>query len=87
MNKFTLSAPRLALSGSGRLDLPRKSIDASGSIRIAGSTVLPVLLSGSIRDPRYSLDMRSGKNKEASIDITLDLDLPRQIEKIISVPR
>ena len=87
VNKFTLSAPRLALSGSGRLDLPRKNIDASGSIRIAGSTVLPVRLSGSIRDPRYSLDMRSGKNKEASIDITLDLDLARQIDKIISVPR
>ncbi|WP_446424290.1 hypothetical protein [Mailhella sp.] len=87
VNKFTLSAPRLALSGSGRLDLPNKNIDASGTIRIAGSTVLPVLLNGSIRDPRYSLDMRSGKDKEASIDITLDLDLPRQIEKIIGAPR
>lgn len=87
VNKFSLSAPRLSLSGSGRLDLPRKDIDASGSIRIAGSTVLPVRLSGNIHDPRYSLDMRSGKNRKASIDITLDLDLPHQIDKIISAPR
>lgn len=87
VSQFSLSAPRLSLSGAGSLDLPKKMLDASGTIRIAGSTVLPVRLSGDIRDPRYSLDMRSGKNKKASVDIMLDLDLPRQIDKIIGAPR
>ena len=87
VERFQLSAPRLSLSGSGKIDLPLKKLDAAGSIRIGGSTVLPVRLLGDVRAPKYSLDMRSNEKNPASIDITLDLDLPKQINKLIGVPR
>lgn len=84
---FTLSAPRFSLSGDGMLDLPKKRIDAAGSMRIGGSTVLPVRLQGSVNDPKYSLDMRSNAKSPASLDITLDGDLTKDLEKILGVPR
>ncbi len=87
IENFSLSAPRLSLSGSGELDLPGKKVDASGTLRIGGSTVLPVRLFGSIRDPQYSLDIRSGRNEPASIDITLDGDLSKKIDKLLGAPR
>ena len=87
IRKFTLEAPRFALNGKGRLDLPKKNIDASGSMRIGGSTVLPVRLYGKVNDPKYSLDMSSNAASPASLDLTLDGDLARQLDKIIGAPR
>jgi hypothetical protein len=83
---FTLEAPRFALSGKGRLNLPEKSVDASGSMRLGGSTVLPVRLRGSLDAPKYSLDMRSSA-KPASLDITLDGDFAKKIDDIIGAKR
>lgn len=83
---FTLEAPRFALNGKGRLDLPGKSVDASGSMRLGGSTVLPVRLRGSMNDPKYSLDLRSNA-KPASLDITLDGDFAKKIDDIIGASR
>ena len=83
---FTLEAQRFALNGKGRLDLPEKSVDASGSIRLGGSTVLPVRLRGNMRDPKYSLDLRSDA-KPASLDITLDGDFAKKIDDIIGASR
>ncbi|WP_458399540.1 hypothetical protein [Mailhella sp.] len=87
VDSFSLSAPRFSLSGKGLLDLPKKTIDAAGSMRIGGSTVLPVRLFGDVRDPQYSLDMRSNADTPASIDLTLDGDLAKQLDKIIGIPR
>ena len=84
---FTLAAPRFSLSGKGMLDLPKKSIDAAGSMRIGGSTVLPVRLQGSVDKPRYSLDMRSNADSPASLDITLDGDNLKDLDKIFGAPR
>ncbi len=87
IRSFTLEAPRFSLSGSGSLNLPKRTIDASGSMRMGGSTVLPVRLYGNIRSPKYSLDMSSNAHSPASLDLTLDGDLARQLDKIIGAPR
>jgi hypothetical protein len=84
---FTLAAPRFSLSGGGLLDLPKKNIDASGSMRIGGSTVLPVRLQGSVDKPKYSLDTRSNANSPASLDITLDGDIIKELDKLLGAPR
>ena len=83
---FTLEAQRFALNGKGRLDLPEKSVDASGSMRLGGSTVLPVRLRGSMNAPKYSLDLSSNA-KPASLDITLDGDFAKKIDDIIGASR
>jgi len=87
IDQFSLSAPRLSLSGSGDLDLPGKKIDAAGTLRAGGSTVLPVRLYGNVHDPRYSLDIRSSRKEPASIDITLDKNFSKQIDKLLGAPR
>lgn len=87
IQKISLEAPRFSLSGKGRLDLPQKSIDASGTMRVGGSTVLPVRLYGDVRSPKYSLDMSSNADSPASIDITLDGDLARELDKITGALR
>ncbi|MBQ5728010.1 MAG: hypothetical protein IIV56_03705 [Mailhella sp.] len=84
---FTLAAPRFSLSGRGMLDLPKKNIDAAGSMRIGGSTVLPVRLQGSVNKPKYSLDTRSNADNPASLDITLDGGDLKDLDKIFSAPR
>jgi len=56
-------------------------------MRIGGSTVLPVRLFGDVRAPQYSLDMRSNADAPASLDLTLDGDLAKQLDKIIGIPR
>ena len=61
-------------------------VDASGSMRLGGSTVLPVRLRGNMRDPKYSLDMRSSA-KPASLDITIDGDFAKKIDDIIGASR
>jgi len=87
MQSFKLEAPRFALTGKGRLDLPKKRVDASGSMRLGGSTVLPVRLYGDVRDPKYSLDMRSNADRPASLDITLDGSLAKKLDDILGAPR
>ena len=84
---FSLEAPRFALAGKGWLDLPKKTVDAAGSMRLGGSTVLPVRLFGDVRDPQYSLDMRSNADSPASLDITLDGDFAKKIDTILGAPR
>ena len=84
---FALAAPRFSLSGRGMLDLPKKNIDAAGSMRIGGSTVLPVRLQGSVNKPKYSLDMRSNAESPASLDLTLDGDIVKKLDKLLGAPR
>ena len=87
MQSFKLEDPRFALNGKGKLDLPKKRVDASGSMRLGGSTVLPVRLFGDIRDPKYSLDMRSNADKPASLDLTLEGDFAKKLDDILGAPR
>lgn len=84
---FALAAPRFSLSGKGMLDLPKKRIDAAGSMRIGGGTVLPVRLQGSVDKPKYSLDMRSNASSPASLDITLSGDALKELDKMLGAPR
>jgi len=84
IDRFSLDAPRLALSGTGELDLVKRTIDASGSIEMAGSSVLPVSLTGDLRAPQYSLEKRK---PGASSGMQLNLKLPRQLEQIIGISR
>lgn len=83
VDRLTLSAPRLALTGSGELDLPGKTIKASGSVQMPGSASLPVRLEGSLDDPQYSLESDSRSGTLSSKAIELDLNLPPQIQDII----
>ncbi|MBQ9104683.1 MAG: hypothetical protein IJY48_00895 [Mailhella sp.] len=87
IEQFSLSSSRLAPSGSGDLDLPGKKIDATGTLRVGGSTVLPVRLYGNVHDPRYSLDIRSSRKEPASIDVTLDKNFSKQLDKLLGAPR
>ena len=84
VDKLSLSAPRLSLSGSGDLDLPNKTIQASGSVQMPGSAALPVRLEGSLKDPEYSLESDVRNNTLSSRAIDLDLNLPSQLQDIIS---
>lgn len=84
VDKLSLSAPRLSLSGSGNLDLPNKTIQASGSVQMPGSAALPVRLEGSLKDPEYSLESDVRNNTLSSRAIDLDLNLPSQLQDIIS---
>ena len=88
VDKFTLEAPRLSLTGAGDIDLTQKTISASGSVQMAGSSVLPVKLEGELNAPRYSLEGSAAASRSLSSKaIELDLDLPRQIRDIIGVTR
>lgn len=84
VDKLSLSAPRLSLTGSGDLDLPNKTIQASGSVQMPGSAALPVRLEGSLKDPEYSLESDVRNNTLSSRAIDLDLNLPSQLQDIIS---
>ena len=84
VDKLSLSAPRLSLTGSGNLDLPNKTIQASGSVQMPGSAALPVRLEGSLKDPEYSLESDVRNNTLSSRAIDLDLNLPSQLQDIIS---
>lgn len=84
VDKLSLSAPRLSLTGSGNLDLPNKTIQASGSVQMSGSAALPVRLEGSLKDPEYSLESDVRNNTLSSRAIDLDLNLPSQLQDIIS---
>ncbi len=84
VDKLSLSAPRLSLSGSGDLDLPNKTIQASGSVQMPGSAALPVRLEGSLKDPEYSLESDGRNNMLSSRAIDLDLNLPSRLQDIIS---
>lgn len=84
VDKLSLSAPRLSLTGSGNLDLPNKTIQASGSVQMPGSAALPVRLEGSLKDPEYSLESDVRNNTLSSRAIDLDLNLPSQLQDILS---
>lgn len=81
VDRLTLEAPRLSLSGSGDVDLVSRTIDASGSVQMPGSASLPVRLEGDLASPRYSLAGEESKHTLSSKD--LDLDLPRQLRDIL----
>ena len=86
VEKFSLEAPRLSLSGSGTVDLNERTIDASGSVEMAGSSALPVRLTGDLRSPRYSLEEKSSVSTYtlSPSAIELDLKFPRQLQDIIN---
>ena len=84
VEKFALEAPRLSLTGTGVVNLAERTIDASGSVEMAGSAVLPVRLDGDLRSPRYSLDDKSSRNTLSPNAIELDLNFPSQLSDIIN---
>lgn len=81
VDRLTLEAPRLSLSGSGDVDLVARTIDASGSVLMPGSASLPVRLEGDLAAPRYSLAGEDARRPLSSKD--LDLDLPRQLRDLL----
>lgn len=81
VDKLTLEAPRLSLSGSGNVDLVARTLDASGSVLMPGSASLPVRLEGDLAAPRYSLAGEDARRPLSSKD--LDLDLPRQLRDLL----
>lgn len=81
VDKLTLEAPRLSLSGSGNVDLVARTLDASGSVLMPGSASLPVRLEGDLAAPRYSLAGEDASRPLSSKD--LDLDLPRQLRDLL----
>ena len=81
VDRLTLEAPRLSLSGSGDVDLVARTIDASGSVLMPGSASLPVRLEGDLADPHYSLAGEDDSRPLSSKD--LDLDLPRQLRDLL----
>lgn len=82
VDRLSLEAPRLGLTGSGDLNLMEKTIDASGSVRMPGSAMLPVRLEGTLPSPDYSLD-DNGAHTLSSRAIDLNLNLPRQLQNLI----
>ena len=86
VDRLSMEAPRLSLSGSGNIDLVEKTIDASGSVQMPGSAALPVRLEGSLPSPRYSLD-GGGNRTLSSKAIDLNLDLPSQLRDILGKSR
>ena len=85
VDKLSMEAPRLSLSGSGDIDLVEKTINAAGSVQMPGSAALPVRLEGSLPSPRYSLE--SGSSTLSSKAIELDLNLPSQLRDILGSSR
>ena len=85
VEKLNLEAPRLSLSGSGELDLSQKTMNASGAVQMAGSSVLPVKLEGDIEHPRYSLENGNASRSLSSKAIELDLDIPRELRNFLGV--
>ena len=81
VDRLTLEAPRLSLSGSGDVDLVARTLDASGSVLMPGSASLPVRLEGDLADPHYSLAGEDDSRPLSSKD--LDLDLPRQLRDLL----
>lgn len=59
MKNFSLEAPRLSLKCSGSLDLPERTIDAGGTLRVSGSAAFPVRIQGALASPSYLLDLPS----------------------------
>ena len=86
VDRFALEAPRLSLSGTGAVNLVERTIDASGSVEMAGSSALPVRLDGDLRSPRYSLDDRNSRTLSPNA-IELDLNFPSQSQDIIAGTR
>ncbi|WP_418764495.1 AsmA-like C-terminal region-containing protein [Mailhella sp.] len=86
VDKLSMEAPRLALNGSGQINLVDKTVDASGSIQMPGSAALPVRLEGELPTPSYSL-ANGGNRTLSSKAIDLDLDLPRQLRDILGPQR
>lgn len=87
IRKFSLSAPRVKLTGEGHIDLSRKMVDAEGSVQISGTSVMPVKIKGSLKSPDYSLNSPKNEKVYSDVSIELDLDLPKRINSIISTPR
>ena len=84
VEKFALEAPRLSLTGTGVVDLAERTIDASGSVEMAGSSALPVRLTGALRSPHYSLDDKGSRNTLSPNAIELDLNFPSQLRDFIN---
>ena len=61
-------SPELELSGKGTINLPKRTLDLAGSLRVAGAASLPVSVRGTLDKPSYHLDM--GK-KLKNIDLSL----------------
>ena len=87
IQKFSLSAPRAKLTGEGRIDLPKKNVDAAGALQLSGTSAIPVKVKGNLRAPDYSLSGKKNEKVYSDVSIELDLDLPKSIDKIISAPR
>ena len=84
VDRLTLDAARLSLSGSGTVDLVQKTVKAEGSVQVAGTSALPVRLEGDLRDPKYSLEGGSEQNRTLSPRaIELDLSFSRQVRDIL----
>lgn len=84
VDRLTLDAARLSLSGSGTVDLVQKTVKAEGSVQVAGTSALPVRLEGDLRDPKYSLEGGSEQNRTLSPRaIELDLSFSKQVRDIL----
>ena len=50
-------SPELELSGKGTINLPKRTLDLAGSLRVAGAASLPVSVRGTLDKPSYHLDL------------------------------
>lgn len=84
VDRLSLDAARLSLSGSGTVNLMQRTVNATGAVQMAGTSALPVRLEGDLRDPRYSLESDSKSRTLSPKAIELDLSFSRDVRDILN---
>ncbi|HJD96126.1 AsmA-like C-terminal region-containing protein [Mailhella massiliensis] len=83
VDRLTLEAARLSLSGSGTVNLEQRTVDAEGSVQIAGTSAMPVRLEGDLREPKYSLEGKKQNHTLSPRAIELDLSFSDQVRDLL----
>lgn len=77
----SLSSPRLALTGTGSLNLPAQTLDLAGALQITGLAVLPVRLVGPLTSPRYSLNAKTTLDAVSKTLQEHGVDVQKEIQR------
>lgn len=79
------TSPELELDGKGTVNLPQRTLNLAGTLRVAGVAGLPLSVRGPLDNPSFHLDMKSGlKNINVSLQpgSRLEQELARGLGKL-----
>ncbi len=68
MKNFSMEGSRFSLKCTGSIDLPERSVDAEGTLRVSGVSSFPVRIEGALASPRCILDLSSGGDTAKSLE-------------------